>query len=113
MLIRVMDGASSVTYECANVSKKTLLPGSMAVETMGLDPGIELEMARVTSIVRKVVKADGEEFFNEDLSGGPAATITARLPEDGDAAFVMNDRRTTLETLRWPPAGAKKEEEVA
>lgn len=105
---------TAITWEGANVGITECAPGSVAVTKRGLSEGFEVDVARVRSaIIEKPV--GGGKTVTEDYPYTPGETVTVHVPRDGKAAYVMNDKRTTMRTLRWPPkaATAEKEREVA
>ena len=82
MLIKLVDGQNSRTFECQHI-RKTVLNDSKVQREAGFPSG---EGVMVT------------------LSPGG---VVLRIPEEGDTIFVMNDQGKTVDTIRWPEKGSE------
>jgi hypothetical protein len=84
MLVKVIAGGASCTYQCMHVAVTNLPDPGQPDRSKAETVGIEIEL-------------------------GPSGP-TICLPEDGDAAYIMNDAGDTVDSYRWPPKSAKGKE---
>lgn len=98
-MVRLEARGTFTTWTCAHCQVTEVHPGSPIAER-GYRPGIEVELCGITSVTWERPHEAGTRVQSETRTG---EYTTIQVPSEGEAIYIMDDRRNTTRVLRPTP----------